>query len=324
MIETKDRLQKMKDDNFNKVCDYVKAQRETTIAEISKATGFSLPTVTRIMNYGVRIGTFRLTDDDVRTGGRKARGFRINKNYALSLCLYVRNSEIFWRLLDFSGCVLEDDRLDYDNTEFVKTADELIGGLCGRYPAMKVCAVCLPCVVSDGIIVDWALNPTLDGMNIAQHIFYRYDIKVFVQNDMKILAVSALDHFAGSRSRTVCALYHEGCSYGFASVINGKIQIGKCGLAGEVGYLPVEFDKTDQVDTGAKILTSAVALLDPDCVAMYLPGDRTAAALIADSVKERIPGYAMPELFVTGELTADIFKGLMKLADNNNRIKGSE
>lgn len=322
MIQDKEKLQAVKDRNFNAVCMYLKVHRKSTIPIISQKTGLSLPTVTKIINFGLENNVFFKSDLADSTGGRNARIYCINEDYLYTLLIVTDNEKINWRVINFCGVIKEKGVEEFEGYEFINIIDSIILNATSKYFSLKVCGISLPCIIDRGKVRQWTLNPYMKGFDVKKHIEDKFHIKTIIENDMKLLAFEARKYRKDENDSCIVAIQLGSFYYGVGTTINGKILSGKSGFAGEVSYLPVKFRFNDIEDTGYKILTSCISLLNPDLVVFYMMDIPNIVESIMELIKKDIPDYAIPDYVVLNNGLSDMFLGLENLSEPLRTISG--
>lgn len=109
--------------------------------------------------------------------------------------------------------------------------------------------------------VDVNYVPELAGAPLAERLGARVDAPVFVDNDVNalVLAEWAWGAGRGARSLVMLAL---GTGVGGGIVLDGRLQRGAAGSAGELGHVPIDFDGPPCICGGRGCLKAFVSGTD--------------------------------------------------------------
>ena len=116
--------------------------------------------------------------------------------------------------------------------------------------------------VERGVVgVDVNYVPELAGAPLAERLGARVDAPVFVDNDVNalVLAEWAWGAGRGARSLVMLAL---GTGVGGGIVLDGRLQRGAAGSAGELGHVPIDFDGPPCICGGRGCLKAFVSGTD--------------------------------------------------------------
>ena len=100
VISNTNQIKKANTDAVRKVLN---GERGTTIAEIVRATGLSVPTVSRIIEEMIARSEALSCPEEIATGGRRARQYRLNGSYCYLLCIYFNRTMLWYDLSDAVG-----------------------------------------------------------------------------------------------------------------------------------------------------------------------------------------------------------------------------
>lgn len=192
-------------------------------------------------------------------GGRPARRFSINPNYAHILCLYTANNDversgIALRVCDLKGNSLQekfcplDDILPEDLTLFITQmvqADPLI-----RAVGIGISGV----TDREGAIESLAF-PALNGFNPKKVLEEQLGITVITENDMHFTSYGFYVRNPCDHPYSLSVLYwpsHR--SAGAGTVVDGHIIVGSTKYAGELISLPLINSTATKVETVSRMI----------------------------------------------------------------------
>ena len=120
--------------------------------------------------------------------------------------------------------------------------------------------------------------PDLAGQPLAALLRARFELPVYVDNDVNALALGEW-RFGAARGTRSLVVLAPGTGFGSALVLDGRLVRGTVGFGGEFGHTPVKFD-------GPRCFCGLRG-----CLALYASGRG-----IADAARERVAGLASAPL----------------------------
>lgn len=144
--------------NRNQIYRYLYHQEKVSQQRIAQDLGLSMPTVTQNLNALREMELIRDDSTFESTGGRKARGFRIDPEARLALGLDITANHISLVAIDMKGHILASNRIRHrftDNLFYYATLGKLVDRFIAdsRLPVEKILGlgICLTAIVaSDG------------------------------------------------------------------------------------------------------------------------------------------------------------------------------
>ena len=126
------------------------------------------------------------------------------------------------------------------------TIDGLLEAVRADGQAMDIAAIGigLPAVVhaDTGTVGDEAHNvPELAGHPLGAALGARFDLPVFIDNDVNALALAEWRFGAGRGARSLVVLA-AGTGFGSGIVLDGRLVRGAHGFGAELGHVPIKFD----------------------------------------------------------------------------------
>ena len=125
--------------------------------------------------------------------------------------------------------------------------------------------------------------PDLADQPLAAMLRARFEVPVYVDNDVNALALGEWRFGAGRGTRSLVVLA-PGTGFGSGIVLDGRLVRGVAGYGGEFGHTPVNFD-------GPRCFCGLRG-----CLALYASGRG-----ISDSARARVAGDANAPLFLAAE-----------------------
>lgn len=292
---------------------------ERSLAELTECTDGGLTTVTKCVTQAMEYGMISEGSIAESTGGRKARRYLINKEYQYFLFIIVDNNYLYCKVCDFGYGLVEEYNVHFKIDEYMEAVYSVIDRAKGKYDVGTVC-LSIPCVVKDGVILEWYYNRRMQGFNIKKDIEERYMLNVIVQNDMKLTVTgeSAKRH-DGIKDIVAVQFVHNGL--GVAAMVNGQLLEGSAGFAGEVGFTNDLRKNIKGISYPAKIVRNTVIYINPALIVFYKSDRDVRYEEIFNVAMKGLPSFAIPKFEISGDYLDSIMAGLKLLVDMNGFFK---
>lgn len=296
-----------------------------TKTSVTRDTGLSFPTVSRIIDEMMESGELLLVGMDASTGGRHAQAYTINPDYAYVLALYVRISAVKVLVVNAVGEVAEESEVPLKKLD--KTLVETLEGVIRKKKKerpVRAISIGLPWGISQGKIEFGAEKSGLKEFKLEEHLEKKFKIPARVENDMNLIATGCyLRMFEGETVSLAClSIGSSGCGCGL--YIRGHLIRGAHGFAGELRYLPMNeevslekafFSKKNKGSNEgalAQMVASVYAVVDPSCIVLYHAGDTTFDLnKIEKNCRRFLPAEVTPTLVEASSGLADLEAGLI-------------
>lgn len=307
MIE-QDTLKNIRNKNLSDILQVLRDKEACSLSELTQNTDGGLTTVKKCvlqaMDYGM------ITEGDVAdsTGGRRAKQYIINENYQYFLFIIVDNNDLKVKIQNFKFECVEEFSEHFDLNDFLDDVNKNIYAAVKKYDVGTVC-LSMPCVVKDGVIVDWYYNQKLINFDLKSSLEEKYHVNVIVQNDMKLTVLGASCHNANNI--ITVQFGHNGI--GMAGMANGHLLEGSTGFAGEIGYINDIRKNIMGVSYPAKIVRNAIVFLNPEIIVFYKSERQNNFTQIFDTATKGLPSSAIPGFEVSDDYIGDIIGGLISL-----------
>ena len=234
------------------------------MSELSQNTDGGLTTVKKCVAQAIDYGMAIEGNIAESTGGRKARQYLINREYQYYFIAIVDNNNLIIKVFDFAINCVEDYQKSFEMNLFFSALNEEIEKQARKYTIGTI-GVSLPCIVKNGVVLDWYYNPEMVGFDIKNKLEEKYKANVVVQNDMKLTALGILNtDEINSKNIVTMQFGHNGV--GMAGIVNGHLIEGNTGFAGEVGYINDLRKNIMGVSYPAKIVRNAIVFLNPEII----------------------------------------------------------
>ena len=304
-----------------------------TKKEIALACGLSLAACTSLLAEMIEDGQVLELSCAAPNGGRPARRFSLNPDYAHILCLYTDNnthesSGLALRIYNLKGAVVKekfyplseihpDDVLSLAQDTVRK--DPLI-----RAMGLGVCGH----VMQDGLINSCSFR-TLQKFRAKEVLEEKLGITVLVENDMYFASYGFYVRNRNDRPYSLSVLYwpsHE-CA-GAGSVVDGHVVVGSTKFAGGVAYLPfpdhslsvlesvMRMRRGDEtVSMMGTVAICSIALINPEVI--FITGSEADNVSEADLIQycmQTIPENHLPVFKLQASMHEEYMTGIFERA----------
>lgn len=268
----------MKLDNRNRVLELLRGYGSADIARLAEVAGLSKLTVSKIVAYWRDKGILIPTGKGVAAGeaaGKKPTLYTINSEFKLIFVSQLYETSLLSAITNLNARVIMSERITYEKN----TALEVILGYArdafdrmaaalklndGRF-ASVVLGTSGITDSRDGVIVfsphfrSWGYHVPVVGM--LREIFPP-GFRIHVDNWVRYQAYAELKIGAARQVRRFLEIGTEPDGVTSGLVWDGTLVSGKCGLAGEIGHMPVDLDSDVVCACGGRgCLEPAISLL---------------------------------------------------------------
>lgn len=318
MIE-QDTLKNIRNKNLSDILQVLRNKGTCSLSELSQNTDGGLTTVKKCVAQAIDYGMAIEGNIAESTGGRKARQYLINREYQYYFIAIVDNNNLIIKVFDFAINCVEDYQKSFEMNLFFSALNEEIEKQVRKYTIGTI-GVSLPCIVKNGVVLDWYYNPEMVGFDIKNKLEEKYKANVVVQNDMKLTALGVFNtDEINSKNIVTMQFGHNGV--GMAGIVNGHLIEGNTGFAGEVGYINDLRKNIMGVSYPAKIVRNAIVFLNPEIIVFYKSKRQNDFMRIFDIATNGLPAYAIPEFKVSEDYIEDIISGIALLINKYGYFK---
>lgn len=318
MIE-QDTLKNIRNKNLSDILQVLRNKGTCSLSELSQNTDGGLTTVKKCVAQAIDYGMTIEGNIAESTGGRKARQYLINREYQYYFIAIVDNNNLIIKVFDFAINCVEDYQKSFEMNLFFSALNEEIEKQARKYTIGTI-GVSLPCIVKNGVVLDWYYNPEMIGFDIKNKLEEKYKANVVVQNDMKLTALGVFNtDEINSKNIVTMQFGHNGV--GMAGIVNGHLIEGSTGFAGEVGYINDLRKNIMGVSYPAKIVRNAIVFLNPEIIVFYKSKRQNDFMRIFDIATNGLPVYAIPEFKVSEDYIEDIISGIALLINKYGYFK---
>ena len=299
----------------------------TTIAEIVRGTGLSVPTVSRIIEEMISRSEALSCPEEIATGGRRARQYRLNGSYCYLLCIYFNRKTLWYDLCDAVGNSVNAEEIAVCGDDHSNTIHQLIHRIQEEYPALRAVSIGVPAWVDHDELRLIHEYPGFDLHNFRREIEKKFHLPCRITNDLKAIAAGYYSSHFPDKKISLCCIYLSDSGPGAGVIVNGSLLPGKAGFAGEIGYLPFgkgtlrdaltpEMPDSIRKEAATAAAMAMITLLNPDYLLFCTYGGRMPPVreIVADC-RKKLPEEALPQFIETDDYHHYFLSGLRSIAE---------
>jgi len=187
-------------------------------------------------------------EDYLNIPGVKPQKYELNTDYGLIAIIDMSTVEVHIQVCDFSGSVLSETNVAdkelilYDDIVYFC---DILDGLLKKFTESdkKLLSLCvaLPCAYNKKTgKIDWSPRFDIENdFNLFNFLSSRYDTEIILNNDAHFMLFGEMHKGLLSGHNTDYALYiYIDAGIGGSLFLNGRLEKGEEGKAGDVGFLP--------------------------------------------------------------------------------------
>lgn len=232
--------QSIKIENIKLVVEKLIELRETSRIELSKITSLNKATVSTIMQELVDKELVVETDKIVKTSGRSAKVFALNKNAGRIISIELLTDSIYGVITNLYGTIVFELRKQIDDFEFsqylkvlLEAIDELKANTLDSTYGLIGIGIGVYGIVSKSQKITYATFTSWKDIDLKTIIEDYTGIETYVENEANISALG--EHLAHPDDQNLISL-NIGHGVGMGIIIDHKLYSGEHGYAGEIGH----------------------------------------------------------------------------------------
>jgi glucokinase-like ROK family protein len=237
-------------DGLVSVLDLVRSGVARTKPELSRRSGFGRSVITQRVNQLLDSGLLMEGGLGASTGGRPSRELSLRAEAGLVLVAPLGATHLTVGVTDLAGRLLHYYREPADvipgPEKILSRVEELFDQLLAseHVPAEAPLfgigiGIHGPVEFATGTPVSPPVMPGWDGYDIRRRFARRYDVPVWVDNDVNLMALGEL-RAGAARSEKDVILVKVGTGIGAGLISSGSLHRGAQGCAGEIGHVLVD------------------------------------------------------------------------------------
>lgn len=216
--------------------------------ELAKLTNLNPATITNIINDFQRIGVVEETGAISEGKGRSAMGLALSASKYSVIGIRLTRRCMLVGAFDISGNKIrtEEYALDHKTPQAAldimkKSVHEAIDVWSGREVVAIGCAVPGPFMRKEGRIAMMTSTVDWQNVNIKQELEKEFEVPIFMEHDANAGALAYYwNHGEGSELNQSLVYLAVGEGVGGGIIDNGKLLMGKRGIAGEIGHMSID------------------------------------------------------------------------------------
>ncbi|MER3452199.1 MAG: sugar kinase [Acidimicrobiia bacterium] len=237
-------------ESLSAVLDAVRLRRSRSRVEIAQTTGLSRAVVAQRVSELIQCGLLSERGTEPSTGGRPARRLRFEHASGSILAADLGATSIDVALTDLAGTILVHRAEPAD----VSSGPEVILGRVevlfdeilapgGSTPPVWGVGIGVPGPVEfeAGRPVAPPIMPGWDRFPVRERFAERYEVPVWVDNDVNLMALGEWRHGV-ARGHSNVVFIKLGTGIGAGLILDGRLHRGARGSAGDVGHIQVSDD----------------------------------------------------------------------------------
>jgi len=244
--------------NTRKVLKLIRENSSISRAEISKLSGLSAPTVSRIVEDLIKEGLVEEIGAGLSNGGRRPNLLKFcpDNNFIIGIDLGTTN--IYGVLANLEAEIISEEKIPTGVEEgFYSIMDrtwEVIEGLKEKL-GEKQAHLCGVGMAVAGLInkkrniVEFSPNFHWHDADIVGYLAQKTDIPIFFDNVTRVMALGELCYGVGRKYKNFICV-NVGYGVGAGIIINGQPLYGTKGMSGEFGHITLEKDSKIQCYCG--------------------------------------------------------------------------
>jgi len=232
--------QSIKTENIKLVVEKLIELRETSRIELSKVTTLNKATVSTIVQELVDKELVVDTDKIVKTSGRSAKIFALNKNAGRIISIELLTDSIYGVITNLYGNIVFELTKEVHNFEFseylkilLEAIDELKANTLDSTYGLIGIGIGVYGIVSKSQKIKYATFTSWKDIDLKTIIEDYTGIETYVENEANISALG--EHLTYADDQTLVSL-NIGLGVGMGIIIDHKLYTGEDGYAGEIGH----------------------------------------------------------------------------------------
>ena len=237
----------MKRMNTALILNLIREKGAISRIDLAKETGLTAATVTNLTAELIDNKLVEEFNTGVSTGGRKPILLKINSDEFCIASASISPDRVEFAVSDFCAKIIFYKHLDIEKTATPQSCVDFIIKSLKEFSMSDSTRVIGLGIGIHGIVDSvegvsvYAPNLNWHNVNIRELISEKTDVPVFVDNDVRLMALAEM-WFGASKNAQDFVLLYVGRGVGSAFVIDKKLMRGSTDAAGEVGHTVIDID----------------------------------------------------------------------------------
>lgn len=204
-------------------------------AQIARETNLNRSTISYVVNYFIENNIAYETKEKVLTGGRASTLIKFNYDFSNIMLIDLQKNKFKVLITNLDGCIIErfDIKIDHNEASTLMDIQTYIKKIHDKYPEVNSCGVSIHGSVSDNrkIISSPFYTYSYDRLSV---IFTNLGLTLYLENESNVYTNGIL--FTEQLESKNLINIHIKDGIGCGQLLNGNIQKGDNGFAGEIGH----------------------------------------------------------------------------------------
>ena len=229
----------LKEHNANLVLSSLMTMKTATRRQLAQRTGLSQPTVNSIVQELEKKGVAQPGSFAASAGGRRPQCYTLQTDHLRAITIRILSESLEYVIVTVDGTVILRNTWSITEPDTPVTAlQSLLTTLLKQDDNIRVISIGVPGVVGPGGVL-YAIPqiPKLQGIALENELAKMFDIPIYVENDMNLVALGSAVTETGLSTNTDMVFVHIGEGLGAGIVMGGQIIRGNTSFAGEIAYM---------------------------------------------------------------------------------------
>jgi len=331
----------LKENNANLVLSVLMTMKTATRKQIAQRTGLSQPTVNSIIQEMENIGVAQPGSFAASAGGRRPQCYTLQTDHLRAATIRVLSKSLEYTVVAIDGTVILRNSWTITNSDnHINAIKSLLTTLKKQDSGIRVASIGVPGVVGPGGALHAIPQiPKLEGVSLAHELSKIFDIPIYVENDMNLVALGSVATDSGKATLTDMVFVHIGEGVGAGIVMGGQIIRGHSSFAGEISYMvtPDEWKKpienigteetleyalaqsgnvAEQTKLISGMIISIICLLNPPVISFgSIYASEEMLRHLRRECEKHLPLWTLPSFQLMADEEASYDRGLIALVD---------
>jgi len=244
--------------NKIKVINLIRSNQETSRAEITKKSGLSGPTVSRIVEDLINDGLVQDIGEGESRGGRRPKMLKFSGKNNFIIGIDIGTTNIYGILSDFNAKIHAEvkvpTKVEEGFIQIMKRTSEVIHELMSRQHNSNGKIFGIGMAVAGLVnrrrnIVEFSPNFHWNNVDVVGELAKNIDIPIIFDNVTRVMAFGEMCYGVGKSHKNFICI-NIGYGIGAGIIVDGDLLYGPSGMAGEFGHITLEKDSQIQCDCG--------------------------------------------------------------------------
>jgi len=323
----------LKEHNANLVLNALMTMKTATRRQLAQRTGLSQPTVNSIVQELENKGVAQPGNFAASAGGRRPQCYSLQTDHLRAATIRVLPQSLEYVVVTVDGTViLRNSWTIADSDTPVTALQSLITTLLRQDNTIRVVSIGVPGVVGPGGVLHAISQiPSLEGVALAHELEKFFDLPIYVENDMNLVALGSVVAEPGQASIADTVFVHIGEGVGAGIVMGGRIIRGYSSFAGEIAYMVKPLvdikgedtlenllSQTGNIAQQAKLISgmivSIICMLNPPVISLSSKhASEEMLWHLRQECEKHLPLWTLPSFQLMADEEASYDKGLMAL-----------